>query len=309
MFFFVFPKPFEKDFFLRHIASRKDMDDKTITRDVIYYRYNDGGKKYGFIYTVIDDSDIMFTVKFNSILMRLIREGFLNLNCDGLYPVLFGSCGTSSGMELGNIICVNEAQKFDRGYIVDHVFDIAKQRQRFTFVPEEKDIESSRMLAAIYGRWNVVPHKLYCSNFIYNCEVPFKDNNDKEFYNMETFEFYSICKAYNFKYYGCFRFISDYINPEKYTPELRKHYKIDSTDIEVIKKDIRSSSSLTASNFADFITYMNNYYVGLKLETKDRLSEIVNNDYQRLKTSYIEIQDMIVYSKPPANKKPKTDKD
>jgi len=165
---------------------------------------------------VVEDSDIMFTIK----LVQIIN-GLKNVKL-----LMIGSCGIDSDWEsfqsrgdiefknpiskklksdnnliLNDSFWVNEAIKSDRGVMTSRTTLDGKHCELLFTLRDDKTVK-----AQINGNNLIIGKKsvIYSSNFLSNTSI--KDN---KIYDMESYDFIKICEALDVKCLGIIRCITD----------------------------------------------------------------------------------------------------
>ena len=305
---FIFPKFFEFYKFLNYVWNfemLKDYEYNSI-EDFYIFHLIIREKKCLIKIIVINDSDI----NFNTIVRRHIELNRNTIIC------LIGSCGSHQGSDLQEIFLIKKSFKVDRDTLdAQNVFEprmdkILKVNSRTNF-----DIESRMGLK----KKNICSMNFLNESIIHNDFI-------NDLYDMETYDFYSICKDFNVQTYFSIRFVTDLVSAighsfeyndyiskfERYTPlifENEKEFKSNG-NINLFKKvfrlthrvdfknllwfdfdssDFNSEKSKEVRNFYSRMTQQHRILVKTQLNKigiDHKLTEKINNYYNSQKGEY-----------------------
>ena len=190
MVLFLFPKQFEAYKFVSHL-NVNNFAVKEIWYNDYYIEIETPISAFRVM--VIEDSDIGFNFKFMNLL--------------NLHPeikkepiILIGSCGSANRADVGKMFAISTAIKGDRGKL-DEV-------SKFTRAIDKQINAASSMISkkSSFKTKDIVSINFFNENAI-----------DKEFNNclfdMETYDFFEICRCNGVYNYSCFRFVTDYLLP------------------------------------------------------------------------------------------------
>ena len=212
MIFLVFPKKFEmfnfilQCYFMKRIlflCQDNDIDGLFLVR-LKMYDVIDGEKKrvHVFFYCFyLNESDISFNLRFHKKLNEII-DSKPKLKRSEIACILCGTCGADEGkLKIGDTVFITKATKFDRGYLDE---EMKLQLKDADFLSEDaKVISKNTMTCATALSSNHISHmssvKFARDHHILGLTV----------FEMETFDFFSVCKLNNVRVYGCLRIVSD----------------------------------------------------------------------------------------------------
>jgi len=172
---------------------------------------------------LIGDSDINFYGIFSKL-----------ATVDVVFYLLIGSCGSSDLSDMAKTFMVQLAVKGDRGKL--------DQNQKFVWDPTKKvECEHKLWGTEIHalGSRGINPKKTCSTNFL-NTNVIDEVFTNGYLFDMETFDFFDICKKKGIKRYSCVRFVTDYVHPlsEKYD---NQSYITKVCSIQEFKKEMPSN--------------------------------------------------------------------
>lgn len=151
---------------------------------------------------LIDESDIGFYNIFSKLVVS-----------DNRY-FLIGSCGSGNEIDcFSKIFYVNEAFKGDRG--------VLNEKGEFSFDKRKLVSHRARIWDDCFpGQLKklAIEDRLCCSTNFLNVNI-IEDDFAECLFDMETYDFYDICKGKGIKNYACFRFVTDYVVPKGLTKE------------------------------------------------------------------------------------------
>ena len=158
---------------------------------------------------VIDSSDIEFHELFRNISTKILEiEQIMDLKYNTI--ILLGSCGVSKSGMLESIYLINKAYKMGRGKI-----GILNKYSFFDkIIDKNKSIEMriNDFSLDMYLNSNITKHESITTNFIIEDDDIFKSLNIDRIYDMETYNFYDICKnILKDRCYHCIRFPTDVV--------------------------------------------------------------------------------------------------
>jgi len=159
------------------------------------------GSMYSWRILLIDESDIGFYNIFSKLVVN-----------DSRY-FLVGSCGSGNASDcFAKVFYVNSAFKGDRG--------VLNEKGEFSFnkmklVTNEAKVWDDHFLLGNLKNYNI-ESRMCCSTNFLNVNI-IEDDFAECLFDMETYEFYDICKAKGIKNYACFRFVTDYVVPRGIT--------------------------------------------------------------------------------------------
>lgn len=218
MIFLVFPKRFEMlNFILRCYLEKKvlflfkdnEIDDMYLVR----LELSLGDDTFHvFVYCVfLEQSDISFNLAFHEKLRVILTTKQKIKMCD-VYCILCGTCGAdSSSFDIGDTVFIKEAIKFDRGFI-DADFKVDLSMSKFL-----------RLSTALVTENNFSEAIALSSNYISHLsteafQAKFGITSPCVF-EMETFDFFSVCHLNDIRHFAAFRIVSDSFNDK--TEEIR----------------------------------------------------------------------------------------
>lgn len=200
----VFPKLFEYSKFIYSIGGR-------ISSIIILYsdpilhliRIDDHNSFYLLFCLVINDSDIGFLLKFND---------FLKNESDWVNKMIFmlvGTCGvhSKSEVEVGQTHYITKATKIDRGDLRGLKLHLREDKMSTVI------ISGNDVVKAIFGNheWKNV-EVTHCSNQLI---LSWEDNKLMPYptilFDMETYDFFSICQHHDVEVMGALRVTSDIV--------------------------------------------------------------------------------------------------
>lgn len=211
MILFVFPKAWEFYKFFAYLTyvlePNASMEEKKkrcrlyscrLTRPCVYEMvvyYNSMFLSFEALF--LEESDVGFGKKLRS----------LGKNFADVEVCLVGSCGSACAADLGAFIFVTEAVKGDRGRI--------DQNSRYYL--SKKDLEKIEALKlhakfdklTIRGQTSPASRRIVSLNFLSESILDLAFS--KDLFDMETFDFFSVCADLNADWYYCYRFVTDLI--------------------------------------------------------------------------------------------------
>lgn len=222
----------------------------------IEVKHNSVVKKYWLMATVLSSSDVGFGIDFSTFIHNLyqhILDGKDDRDSadsivDNFQFVLLGTCGGSKNHHLGESFFVTRATKFDRGEMTKR--KVTEHNNDNEVSPTRKRSESELAGKAsndkpsyetkfdknlkvhatcsdsFYYLEHLVAHTL-SSNYLFYADphelfqvLEVESDCSNVIVEMETFEFFNICKNFGAHQYGAIRIVSDVYAMEK--PDINK---------------------------------------------------------------------------------------
>jgi hypothetical protein len=129
--------------------------------------------------------------------------------------VLIGSCGSTDDKDLGKLFHVKEATKLDRGRTsVDNTFSPRADK----LLTERHELGTTLQL--LFG--SLEERRTFSVNFLNEAQVVVAVDEREEqpswnkeyagLYDMETYEFFQLCRSNDIKYFTCLRFVTDKVS-------------------------------------------------------------------------------------------------
>jgi len=215
MIIFIFPKQFEFNLFLISIRPRIIIIRQLIKIEntfLILYTYKN--KNIFCLCILINNSDIKFNLILNNIIDQL-KADFADIELgkrmfDWCQFILIGTCG---GDIIGNVYQTKTAIKYDKGEL--KIGNIFVQRKEKELTINDKFDDRLFVDIIIEKRKIMSGNLLVHFNFI---------QDDNVVFDMETYDFYSICNYKSIKNYTTFRIVSDTFEiKEDYFKNLNKN--------------------------------------------------------------------------------------
>jgi hypothetical protein len=215
----------------------------------VYYKPKD--KLYEFPILLVDESDIKFYSIFRTLLKTQTRY------------VLIGSCGSSDPNDLGKSFYVSQAFKADRGTLDEHNrFHLRTDKLDHIDHKLRRDEEFFLQQAGLQAK------KACCTNFLNETII------DKTFetgfvFDMETYDFYDVCKNTDQSGFTCVRFVTDHVRslPLHATNDMRTQPGTAATSAVVDGATATNVAEQQSPALAEVLSYLRN--VGITTDAID----------------------------------------